>query len=189
MSLLKVLGNIAGPILKTVAPTVATALGGPLAGMATGWLAKKLLGNDTAKLEDIAKFINSANNPETMLKLKEMDQEFKLEMDRMGIDVFALEVQDRSSAREFGIKTKIGAWLQAVIAVVTVVGFIVSAFFIFTGNVTTTDPNMLMLIGTVFGALATQVTQVYSFLFGSSHGSSEKNDQFAKVMQNSVNKS
>lgn len=39
--------------IGAVAPIIATALGGPLAGVATKFVANKLLGDDTANIEEI----------------------------------------------------------------------------------------------------------------------------------------
>ena len=42
-----------GPLLGSVAPSIATALGGPLAGMATKALSQALLGNEDGSEDDL----------------------------------------------------------------------------------------------------------------------------------------
>jgi hypothetical protein len=84
--------------LATVAPVLATALGSPLAGGAIKYLSNQLLGDESAPIEDLEQIINTAS-PEKLAEIKRLDDQYKLEMEKIGIDVFALEVKDRESAR------------------------------------------------------------------------------------------
>ena len=69
-------------ILKTVAPWIGTALGGPLGGMAVTAAANALgLGDKTT---DAIKQAISGATPEQMLALKEADQAFSLQMQALG---------------------------------------------------------------------------------------------------------
>lgn len=86
-------------IVKNIAPALGTALGGPIGGIATKLIADKFLGNPNASEQEIAQAINAAS-PDQLLKLKELDNNFAIEMGRQGVDLYALEVQDRSSARD-----------------------------------------------------------------------------------------
>lgn len=82
--------------LRTVAPTIATALGGPMAGSAVSWLSNVLFGKSTATKRELEDAIKSAD-PETWAKIRKADQEFRLEMKRLGL-------QDVVSARELAAK-------------------------------------------------------------------------------------
>ena len=73
-------------LVKTVAPVLGTALGGPLAGAATAAITKAVLGSDTATEKDIEAALATAS-PEILLKLKEADQAFETRMTELGIDV------------------------------------------------------------------------------------------------------
>ena len=84
--------------LGAIAPTLATALGGPLAGAATKFLASSLLGDEESSLEDIEAAVIGAS-PEQLAQLKSIDKEFKLSMEQLGVDVFKLEVADKGNAR------------------------------------------------------------------------------------------
>ena len=84
--------------LSSIAPTLATALGGPFAGAATKFLAGKFLGDENASEVDLDQFISTAN-PETLLAVKNSDNEFKLSMEKMGVDVFKIEADDKKDAR------------------------------------------------------------------------------------------
>ncbi len=84
--------------LASIAPTIATALGGPFAGAATKFLAGKFLGDENASEADLDQFVSTAN-PEMLLAIKESDNEFKLSMAKMGVDVFEIEANDKKNAR------------------------------------------------------------------------------------------
>jgi hypothetical protein len=81
-------------IIRSIAPTIGTALGGPLAGTATKFIADKMLGKADATQEEIELAIIGAS-PEQLTKLKELDHQFKLEMKNLEIDVYELEYKDR----------------------------------------------------------------------------------------------
>lgn len=69
-------------VLKAIAPTVATALGGPLAGAAMSFLSSKL-GVDPALVEQTI----AGMGPGDLVKLKELDYEFKEHMAELGIRI------------------------------------------------------------------------------------------------------
>ena len=83
--------------LASIAPTLATALGGPFAGAATKFLSSKFLGDEKG-IDTIEKFIETAN-PEQLLAIKNSDKEFKLSMEKIGVDVFEIEANDKKNAR------------------------------------------------------------------------------------------
>ena len=106
-------------LVGTVAPTLATALGGPMAGMATKAIASSLLGDADASEKDIAAALAGAS-PDTMLKLKQADQAFETKMAELGVDLEKIAQEDRASAREMQSTTK--AWIVPVLAGLTVEG-------------------------------------------------------------------
>ena len=84
--------------LASIAPTLATALGGPFAGAATKFLAEKFLGYENATESELDQFISTAS-PEQLLLIKQSDNEFKLSMTKMGVDVFEIQANDKKNAR------------------------------------------------------------------------------------------
>jgi hypothetical protein len=90
-------------IVKTVAPALGTALGGPLAGAATKFIADKLLGNPDASEDQIAQAIQTAT-PDQLLKLKELDNNFALENKRIGLEYYKTDASDRANARDANVK-------------------------------------------------------------------------------------
>ena len=69
-------------IIKGVAPSLATALGGPLAGAAVTFLADKFGASE--KTQDAVAQIVQGVDP---VKLRQLDDEFNLEMARMGLSI------------------------------------------------------------------------------------------------------
>ena len=163
-------------VLKTVAPTVATALGGPLAGTAVMLISDALTGKTDTGIGDIAKLVSSGD-PEVLLKLKEAEGAFKVRMKELDVDIERVASDDRKSARarEVNVKDKAPAILSAV----SFAGFFgVLALMIFVEVPASTKDPLLIMLG-VLGAIVTGVTQYY---FGSSAGSSKKNDMIQKIL-------
>lgn len=160
-------------LVGTVAPTIATALGGPLAGMATKAVAAAVLGDENAGEQNIAKALQSAN-PETMLALKQADLAFEQHMAELGVDLEKIAAQDRDSARELQTSTK--SWTVPILASLTVTGFFVVVAWVLTGEVSLDST----LLGFVLGQVSAKAEQVYNFYFGSSAGSKEKTAQLAR---------
>lgn len=69
-------------IVKGVAPTIATALGGPLAGAAVTFLADKLGASDKTQ-EAVTQIIQGVDP----VKMKELDNQFQVQMAQMGISL------------------------------------------------------------------------------------------------------
>ena len=84
--------NLITPLL----PTIGTALGGPVGGIAANAIAEVLGVEPTpAKIEQA---INTAT-PEQLVELKKAEQEFEKQMKELDVDVFSLEVKDKQDAR------------------------------------------------------------------------------------------
>jgi len=88
-----------GPLLSSVAPTLATALGGPLAGLAVKSLSKALLGAEDFSEEAVMDAMATAS-PEQLAAVKKIDADFKVQMKALDIDLERIAVDDRKSARD-----------------------------------------------------------------------------------------
>jgi len=161
-------------IVKNIAPTIGTALGGPLAGSATKFIAEKVLGDASAPVAKVAKALMEAT-PDKLAKLSEVDKEFELEMEKLGIDVYQLEVEDRKSARDL---FKINIWPQIVLSTLFVIGYFAVLFVLMKSGKKLDFKDAQWLQGvftTILGVLTAAIPQILSFWFGSSLGSKEKN--------------
>tara|TARA_R110000737_G_scaffold144670_1_gene174844 strand:+ start:630 stop:1124 length:495 start_codon:yes stop_codon:yes gene_type:complete len=157
-------------IVSNLAPTLATALGGPLAGTATKFLARELLGDADAKESDIDLALSNAT-PEQLYKLKDIDNDFAKEMAKLGVDVFALEVKDRHSARDLA---KLNMTPQIVLSAIFILGYFAIIGLLFSGTVVI-DDSIRDMSNILLGVLTVNIPIIIAFWFGSSYGSKLKN--------------
>ncbi|MFN7726299.1 MAG: hypothetical protein ACK5QH_14625 [Rubrivivax sp.] len=160
-------------IVGAVAPTLATALGGPLAGMAAAAVSDALLGKPNGTDAEIATALQ-AGGPDALLRLKQADQAFAVRMQELGIDLERVHANDRADARGREVKTGDKA-TPRVLAGLIVGGFLLMVWFVLAGHVGgLKDPVAAGLIGTLIGYVSAKADQVVSYYFGSSAGSAEK---------------
>lgn len=159
-----------GGLLAQVAPTVATALGGPLAGLAVKTLSEALLGHQDASESDVSAALMSAT-PEQLQKLKETDATFKLKMKELDIDLEKISAGDRDSARNMQIRTN--DWIPRAMAIMVTFGFFgILAWLLVRGVPPSGSETLIYMLG----ALGTAWTGIVQFYFGSSAGSKAKTD-------------
>jgi len=159
-----------GGLLAQVAPTVATALGGPLAGLAVKTLSEALLGHPDANESDVSAALMNAT-PEQLQKLKETDATFKLKMKELDIDLERIASGDRDSARNMQMHTN--DWIPRAMAIMVTFGFFGILTWLLTKGVPPTGSETLIYM---LGALGTAWTGIVQFYFGSSAGSKAKTD-------------
>lgn len=170
-------------IIGAVAPTLGTALLGPLGGVAASIAGRILLGNDKATSKDVQDFITANQSPEIMAKLKEIEAALKQQENELGFKYAELEVKDRQGARDR--ETALGLWASVgvhILAAIILAGFFGSVYWVFYGELPK-DPNKLMVIGTVIGYVSAKADQVVAYFFGSSAGSKDKTTALANALQ------
>ncbi|MDE4175786.1 hypothetical protein PXK01_16610 [Phaeobacter sp. PT47_59] len=155
-------------ILGGIAPTIATALGGPLAGVATKALASKLLDRPDATEEEVEAAILGAA-PQDLLKLKEADADLERHLIDAGIELEKVAANDRDSARNRQIATK--DRVPGLLAAVILIGYFSVLAYLITYGLPAASEQILALL---IGALTAGLTQVLNFYFGSSVGSKNK---------------
>jgi len=146
-------------IVGAVAPTLGTALGGPMGGIATKMIADVLGVPNNPKA--IEKGLADAT-PEQMLELKKSEQAFDLQMKELEVDVFALETADVQDARGKFSKD----WTARIMGLVIVGGFM---GYIFLVTLQPPEQNSEALINLVLGYLGGLASAVISFYFGASN--------------------
>ena len=167
-----------GPLLGQVAPTLATALGGPMAGLAVKTLSNVLLGHEEGSDEDLSKALGSAT-PEQLSDIKKIDADFKVRMKELDIDLEKISAGDRDSARKMQMETK--DWVPKVLAVAITIGFFgILVWMLVYGMPPSGTEALLMMLG----ALGTAWTGVVNFYYGSSAGSKAKTDALAAKEMN-----
>jgi hypothetical protein len=157
-----------GPLLGSVAPTLATALGGPLAGLAVKSLSKALLGAEDFSEEAVMEAMATAS-PEQLAAVKKIDADFKVQMKSLDIDLERIAVDDRKSAREMQKETR--DWIPRALAVSVTAGFFAILIYMLVYGLPTTGNEALLLL---LGALQTAWGGIIAFYFGSSSGSQKK---------------
>jgi hypothetical protein len=157
--------------LKQIAPTVASALMTPLAGMAIS-VVSKAIGVEPEKVQDI---ISSGKlTPEQVAQVKIAEIELQKQAQELGLNFAKLEVDDRKSAREMQATTR--SVVPPVLAGLVTLGFFGILIMMLLGKVDSNNPAILMMLG----SLGTAWTGIIAYYFGSSAGSQAKTDLLSK---------
>lgn len=156
-----------GPLIGSVAPTIATALGGPVAGMAVKALSGALFGHDGAT-EDEIKTALANPTADQLSALKKIDADFKVQMKSLDIDLERIAASDRDSARNYAILTH--DLTPRILAVIVVVAWGSVQWFMLHHVI---EPSMRELIARVLGTLDGALMLVLSYYFGSAHKHSD----------------
>ena len=150
--------------IESIAPTIASCLGGPLAGLAVEAVSKAI-GVDPSAVQDT---INSGKlTADQIASIQSAEIALKAKAQEMNLDFEHLAVQDRKSARDMQTTTK--SFIPPLLALIITLGFFGILVGMMTGKVTSSDALMLLL-----GSLGTAWTGVISFYFGSSASSQNK---------------
>ena len=158
-------------VISSVAPTLGTALGGPLGGVAvTGILSALGIegSTDPEQNEKLLEEKMKLASPADLVTLKEAEYQFKKDMKKMGVDIEAIHAKDRDSARKREVK--IGGYTTPLIAVIVVVGFFGMAAAVLLGVTDAMTTTAVGFAGTVVGYASAKADQVISYYFGSSSG-------------------
>lgn len=163
-------------VIGTVAPWIGTALAGPFGGMAVEAVADAL-GLSDKTTEAVKKAIAGAT-PEQMLAIKAADQNFALQMQRLGFEntekLAGLEVEDRKDARAMQIALR--SRIPALLSVLVTVGYFAVLVGMMTKWFTVQDSQALLLM---LGSLGTAWGMVMAFWFGTTHDSGRKTEMLA----------
>lgn len=172
-------------IVGTVAPTIATALGGPLAGMAVSTVAKALGMSPDAKETDIKDAIAKSNNPELLLKLKEAELTFATKMRELDIDVEKIAAEDRNSARQREVALR--DWTPKVLAIFYTVFYFGILLWILKWGLpadTANGSSAKEILNVLFGILSAAQMSIITYYFGSSAGSAKKSIAMEELLKN-----
>ena len=150
--------------ISQIAPTIATAIGGPLGGLAYETISKVMgIGQDDAK-----KMLDEGKlSGDQIASLQQAEIALKAKAQELGLDFEKLAVEDRKSARDMQIATK--SWVPPVLAVAVTIGFFSILTGLMLGGVAHGTEIDIML-----GSLGTAWTGIIAFYFGSSASSQSK---------------
>lgn len=158
--------------LAAIAPGLASAFGGPVAGLAVTAI-EKVFGIEpgSGTPETFTAALNGAT-PEQLLALKKADQDFALNMKKLNIDLEASDAKDRDSARTRAAAQR--DWSPQVIgfALIAIWGFI--NYKILSGAFhPTIAPEM---VGRILGYIDTATLMFLTYLYGTTRTSQAKDD-------------
>lgn len=145
-------------IVGAVAPTLGTALGGPLGGAAVSMLADALGCEPDER--SVTKAVQAAS-PEQLAEIKKAELSFEARMKELDVDIFKLETQDKQDARKHFAKD----WTAKLIGLIMVTFF---CSYIAMITVMPPEQNSMELINLVLGYMGGLVSAVVSFYFGAS---------------------
>ena len=152
--------------IESIAPTIATALGGPLAGMAVEAVSKAI-GIDPSEVQNTIN--NGKLTADQIAGIQQAEIALTTQAQELGLNFESLATQDRKSARDMQMTVK--SWIPPILAIGITIGFFGIMYGMMTGHVTSSEALMILL-----GSLGTAWTGVISFYFGSS-ASSQAKDQ------------
>ena len=151
-----------GGLLKSLAPTIASAAGGPMAGMAVKMAAQKL-GMPDATANEIEDLIE--REPQKAVLLKEADKDFKDRIREMEIDLesFKTEVEDRKDAR-----SKFSGDMTP--KLFCILALMLYGAYVMTVTILPHDQNDETIISLVLGQLSGILGTCAAFFYGGSNG-------------------
>lgn len=171
------------PVINKLAPTIATALGGPLAGGAVAALQSVFgitpEGTTKDQQSQLVAAISGAN-ADQLLAMKKADQDYAIQMQKAGFEnVQELEKiasSDRDSARKREIEVKDNT--PKILAYAITIGFFGVLAFMMLSDVPAGSRDVLNIM---LGSLATAWISITGYYFGSTSGSKDKTALLAKA--------
>lgn len=175
-------------LIGAVAPVIGTALGTPLAGLAVAQISNAIFGRSNATEDEISVAIATGQlTGENIVALKTAELNFKLAMERYGIDLKQLEAEteqaylrDVQDARARQIATK-DSMPQVIFFLLLAVYVFEIALFIY-GKMPT-DEFVRALITRAFSTVELGLTGAIAYFIGSSHGSKQSGDAVRKIAE------
>lgn len=161
--------------LKQIAPTAATLLGGPLAGMAVDAIGKALGMSDATK-DQVKDLLTSGTiNAEQMAAIKQAEADLVLKVKQLDIDLEKVHAGDRASARDMAVKTG-DVWTPRIVAFLVLIVWGVVQYHVL-NKVVPTEARELVI--RMLGTLDAALMAVLYYYFGSSAGSKDKTQALA----------
>lgn len=160
-------------LLKTLAPAIGTALGGPLGGAAAAFLANKL-GIETATVEAVSEVLNSGKmTPDQVTQIKLAEIDFEKFLKQNSIDLEKVHAGDRGSARAMQVATH--SRMPAILTTIVTIGFFgILTLLIYMPEFKSNEVVLIMI-----GQLSVAWAGCIAFYTGTTFGSANKNAMLA----------
>ena len=169
--------NALASIFATLAPTVASALLGPLGGVAVAAISK-IIGIGDGKVESITEAFNSGKiTPDQLSEIKKLELQYQNDEKERGFKYEELVFKDIASARDMQIATK--SPVPAALTFFVTLGFFgILGWMMYDNSVKDSPPLLIML-----GQLSAGWAAVIAYWFGSTRGSHDKDVLLANSTQ------
>jgi hypothetical protein len=162
--------------LKKIAPTAATLLGGPLAGLAVELLGPAL-GLKDATVQSVKDSLTAGNlSGDQLAAIKQAELALVARCKELDIDLEKVHASDRDSARRREMEVK--DYVPGILAGIITVGFFGVLGFMLSNSLPETGRDALLVM---LGALGGAWGSVVAYYFGSSSGSNSKNALIEKL--------
>jgi len=170
-------------LLATVAPSIGSAIGGPLGGLAVS-TALEALGVSSDGGEKALKAKLADLSPADYVKLKEADLTYQSRLAELDVEETKAYLADRADARNMRLHS--GRWTADILAYLTVFGFfaVIGSFFWFGFELDEDVKDPLLIL---IGVLGAAFKDIYQFFFGSSRGSKEKTGVISQMNEGKKN--
>jgi len=163
--------------LKSLAPTVASAIGGPFGVMAVAAIGQAM-GVDSPTQAKIAKALSSGQmTPEALAKLQELEMDYQNQEKERGFKFSELEFKDRDSARNMQIATH--SKMPAILTIMVTLGFFGVLWLLFSHPELKDNATVMVMVGQLSAVWAGCVT----FYTGTTFSSANKNNLLANSIQ------
>jgi hypothetical protein len=165
-------------VLKTVAPTIAMAVGGPFGPLAATAISVAL-GTPEGDTKAAETALLSAT-PDALHALRKSEQDFTVRMRELGISEEKLVYDDIANARTREVAVRDST--PAILAYAVTVGFFGTlAFLLWHGKPETGGDALLVMLGALGGAWAS----IVAYYFGSSSSSARKDATISQIAKQS----
>jgi hypothetical protein len=151
--------------LEQIAPTIATCLGGPLAGLAVTAISK-VIGVLPEEVKDVID--NGKLTADQIALIRQEEIRFKQQTLEMGLNFEKLDVEDRKSARDMQATTR--SRTPDILSGVITIGFFGILIAMLMGYPSKDSQPLLIMLG----SLGTAWISVVAFWFGSTNSSQKK---------------
>lgn len=162
--------------IKSVAPTVASALFGPLGGVAIASITK-ILGLDGGTVSDVTKAITEGKiTPDQLAEIKKLELQFQQDEKERGFRYSELAFKDRDSARNANVSGGIQGKMFALSCLLLTLTLGTEIWILFNGY-----PGALpeIIVGRILGLLDGVALLVLGYHYGTTSGSMAKTELLA----------
>ncbi len=164
--------------LAKLAPTVASALLGPFAGVAVAGLTK-IFGIDGGTVTDVAKAISDGKvTPDQVAEIRKLEMQLVQDEKERGFRYAELEFKDRDSARRANVEggtQKHMFWLSVLLLIITMGCEIAVLFFGYPD-----DKLPEMVVGRILGLMDAVCMMVLAYHYGTTSNSLAKTNLLAQ---------